>query len=63
MVAVLEGNWEMAELRIPGMIAHVGWNSLVPLVKADGLACKRGPFRGLFGHDRRVGKNLSIYKE
>jgi len=63
MVAVFEGNWEMAKLRIPGIIAHVGRYSLVPFAKADGRTHKRGPFRGHFGHYRYGYRKLSLYKE
>lgn len=63
MVAVFEGNWEIAELRIPGMIAQVRRNSLVPFAKADGLTRKRRPFRGHFGHDRLGGRKIPFYKE
>lgn len=63
MVAVLEGNWEMTQLRIPDTIAEVRRASLVPFVKADSLTHKRGPFRRHFGHDRLGGRKIPFYKE
>ena len=63
MVAVFEGNWEMAQLGIPGMITRVRRNSLVPFVKADGRTCKRVPFRGYFGQFGYDYGKLSCFKE
>lgn len=63
MVAVFEGNWEMAKLRIPRMIVPVPQSSLVPFLKADGWTLKRGPFRGHFGHGRYGRRKMLFYKE